>query len=105
MAGGELPYLDFPLNGVLVAAVGVWAACEGAEDMREDGVRLVAIADRWAYNRSFPVMSWATLSELSERKNPGRLDEVVAEYADRPPADLVEEARALLRRTRTTSSS
>jgi predicted ATPase/DNA-binding SARP family transcriptional activator len=95
---GELPYLDFPLNGVLVAAVGAWAACEEDPDLREDGVRLVAIADRWAYNRSFPVMAWATLCDLTARKNPGRLDEVVAEYADRPPADLVEEARALLRR-------
>ena len=103
-AEGELPYLDFPLNGVLVAAVGVWAACEAAEDEREDGVRLVAIADRWAYNRSFPVMSWAALHDLTERRNPGRLDAVVAEYADRPPADLVEEARALLRRVAATSS-
>ena len=25
--GGDLPYLDLPLNGVLLAAVGVWAAC------------------------------------------------------------------------------
>ena len=105
VADGELPYLDFPLNGVLVAAVGAWAACEEDADVREDGVHLLAIADRWAYNRSFPVMSWATLSGLTERKNPGRLDEAMAEYADRPPADLVEEARALLRRVGTTTSS
>ena len=70
---------------------------------RDDGVRLVAIADRWAYNRSFPVMAWASLRELTERSSPGRLDEVVAEYADRPAADLVEEARAMLRRVATSS--
>jgi hypothetical protein len=50
-------------------------------------------------------MAWDGLRELAGRSSPGRLDAVLAEYADRPPADLVEEARALLRRTRTTSSS
>ncbi len=101
----DLPYLDFPLNGVLVAAVGAWAAHEETEAVREDGVRLLAVADRWAYNRSFPVMSWESLREVAARKSPGRLDAVMAEYADRSPADLVEEARALLRRVAPTSSS
>ena len=99
----ELPYMDLPLTGVLLAAVGVWAACEGAEAVREDGLRLVAIADRWAYNRSFPVLSWTALGELVGSSGPGRLDEVVAEYVDRPAADLVEEAQGLLRRVTTSS--
>jgi predicted ATPase/DNA-binding SARP family transcriptional activator len=102
---GDLPYLDFPLNGVLVAAVGAWAVSAESPDLRDAGLRLLAVADRWAYNRSFPVMAWDGLRELAGRSSPGRLDAVLAEYADRPPADLVEEARALLRRTRTTSSS
>jgi predicted ATPase/DNA-binding SARP family transcriptional activator len=97
---GSLPYLDFPLNGVLVAAVGAWAADQESADLREAAVRLLAIADRWAYNRSFPVMSWAALRELAERGSPGLLDVVMAEYADRSPAELVGEARALLRRAR-----
>ena len=103
--GDDLPYLDFPLNGVLVAAVGVWAACEDDPEVREAGLRLLAVADRWAYNRSFPVMSWASLTALAARENPGRLDAMMAEYADRSPTDLVEETRALLHRVGPATSS
>jgi hypothetical protein len=56
------------------------------------------IAERWAYNRSFPIMAWSALAELAEQTHAGLLEEVSAEYADRPAADLVEEARAVLDR-------
>ena len=66
--------------------------------LRRDGVRLLVIAERWAYNRSFPIMAWSALVELAEETCAGLLDEMSAEYADRPAADLVEEARAVLDR-------
>jgi predicted ATPase/DNA-binding SARP family transcriptional activator len=94
--GNEVLYHDFPLNGVLLAALGSWALRYGSSGRHEAGVRLLAIAHRWAYNRSFPTMSWDALRDLAERTSPGLLDEVVAEYADRPAADLVEEAQRLL---------
>ena len=103
--GGDMPYLDFPLNGVLVASVGAWATCQEDAEVRGAGLRLLAIADRWAYNRSFPVMSWASLTALAAREDPGRLDEMMAEYADRSPTDLVEETRALLHRVGPVTSS
>ena len=43
-------------------------------------------------------MAWSALAELAEETCAGLLDEVSAEYADRPAADLVEEARAVLDR-------
>jgi hypothetical protein len=98
--GGALPYLDFPLNGVLVAAIGAWRVV-ATEDGHEDGLRLLAIAHRWSYNRSFPVMAWDRLSALAERESPGRLGEIQAEYAERTAADLVGETRALLERVGT----
>jgi hypothetical protein len=94
----ELPYQDFPLNGVLLAALGVWALRWGTREQHDPGVRLLVIADRWAYNRSLPTMAWEPLRDLAERTCPGLLDEVSAEYADRPPADFLEEARVLLGR-------
>ena len=94
--GGGVPYQDLPLNGVLLAAVGAWALRHGTSEQGADGVRLLAIADRWAYNRSFPTMSWDSLRELAEHARPGLLDELVGGYADRPAADLVEEARTVL---------
>ena len=61
------------------------------------------IAERWAYNRSFPVMAWSALAGLAEQTRAGLLEEVSAEYADRPAADLVEEARTVLDRVATSS--
>jgi predicted ATPase/DNA-binding SARP family transcriptional activator len=92
------PFQDFPLTGVLLAAVGAWALRYGTAEQHADGVRLLVIAERWAYNRSFPVMAWSPLAELAEETCAGLLGEVSAEYADRPPADLVEEAKAVLDR-------
>ena len=92
------PFQDFPLTGVLLAAVGAWALRYGTAEQHADGVRLLVIAERWAYNRSFPIMAWSALAELAEQTHAGLLDEVSAEYADRPAADLVEEARAVLDR-------
>jgi predicted ATPase/DNA-binding SARP family transcriptional activator len=94
----DLPYQDFPLNGVLLAALGSWALRYGGAELHETGARLLAIADRWAYNRSFPTMAWPALCELAERTSPGLLDTVAGDYAGRPTTDLVEEARALLDR-------
>ena len=92
------PFQDFPLTGVLLAAVGAWALRYGTAEQHADGVRLLVIAERWAYNRSFPIMAWSALAELAEETCVGLLDELSAEYADRPAADLVEEARAVLDR-------
>ncbi len=95
-AGGNLPYLDLPLNGVPVVAVGAWLTRFGTETEQEDGIRLLAIGDRWAYNRSLPALAWAPLQALAERARPGRLAALREEYADRPGYDLVPETRVLL---------
>jgi len=100
---GALPYLDFPLNGVLLAALGAWILGYGAPHRREAGVRLLALADRWAYNRSFPVLAWEWLRDLAEQARPGLLDELTATYAARPATELVEEAQGLLRVAATSS--
>jgi hypothetical protein len=56
----------------------------------------LAIADRFSYSRTFPVMAWEPLAEASERVDPGRLDALLREYDGRPGRELLAEALAAL---------
>ena len=42
-----------------------------------------------------PTMMWASSSSAAEQAAPGRMEEFLAEYANRQPADFVAEARRL----------
>ena len=86
---GRLVFQDFPLNGVLLVALGAHALRFGPASHHDAAIRLLAAAQRWAYNRSLPTMAWPRLVDLAERARPGRLDELTAAYAGRPAADLV----------------
>jgi predicted ATPase/DNA-binding SARP family transcriptional activator len=86
---GRLAFQDFPLNGVLLVALGAHALRFGPASTHDAATRLLAVAHRWAYNRSLPTMAWPRLVELADRVRPGRLAELTTAYADRPAADLV----------------
>jgi hypothetical protein len=104
---GSLWFTDLPLNGVLLVALASWALRFGPADQHEDAARLLAIARRWAYNRSIPVMAWEPLVELADLRLPGRVERLVAEMTDRPGLDLLPEAAdavARLKRAWITSS-
>lgn len=105
--GESLWFTDLPLNGIVLVALGAWALRHGSVADRDDGTRLLAVAHRWAYNRSIPVLAWGPLRDLADTAGPGRLDGLVAELAGRPAAELVPEVSTLvdrLRRDRLTSS-
>ncbi len=66
MFGAPVPRLDYPAAGQLLFALGAWAllreparrasvrqACDGRV-----ALRLLALADRFAYNRTMPTMMW-----------------------------------------------
>ncbi len=89
---------DLPLTGVALAALGGWCLRFGTEGQHEDGVHLLAIAERWAYNRSLPSMAWPPLAALAERAMPGRVGALHEEYADRPGMALLPTAVALVAR-------
>ncbi len=95
---GDLPYQDLPLNGVLLVGLAAFGLRHDPPEQRDDAVRLLAIADRWSYNRSFPVMAWDRMVALADEAAPGRLAAIMEEYADRAPADLVADAREVLLR-------
>lgn len=97
---GALWFTDLPLNGVLMVALASWILRFGRPDEHDDGVRLLATAHRWAYNRSIPVMAWEPMRALADAALPGRVGELVEELADRPGAELVPQAAEVVDRLR-----
>jgi hypothetical protein len=100
LAEGRTPFVDFPVTGMGVVSLGAHQLARGDA---EDGVRLLALADRFGYNRTFPVMAWASFRELADRVAPGRLAAVLEEYGDRPGRELVDDLAKVLARIDLTS--
>jgi predicted metal-binding protein len=91
----EYPYLDYPVCGVAMFGLGAWGALRGGLPI-DDALRLVVLADRFAYNRTIPTMAWSRLAARLDEAVRARLDTIVAEYDGRRGPDLLEEARAFV---------
>ncbi len=91
------PHLDFPVAGLLLFGLGVWGLLHGATTPA-DAVRLIVLADRFAYNRSMPTMSWERINAEAESRAPGLMSATAAEYGHQRGPELLDEARGLLRR-------
>jgi len=91
-------HLDYPVTGMSLAALAQWLFTTGKQPAHEDGVRLLALVDRFAYNRTFPVMAWGPLVRAAEEVRPGRLDAIQKEYDGRPGRELLVEVIATLDR-------
>lgn len=89
--------LDYPVLGLVLFALGVWALERDALDTR-DAVRLCVFAERFGYPRRTPTMAWQNAVDAAERRGPGVLDELLAEYGDARGPDLLGDARKLLDR-------
>ncbi len=83
--------LDYPVTGQLLLALGAWSLLQRAAPA-DDAIRLLALADRFAYNRAVPSMMWDRIASSAEESAPGLIGEFQAEYAGRRPADLLAEA-------------
>jgi predicted ATPase/DNA-binding SARP family transcriptional activator len=88
-------FLDFPVTGMLLAGLGAWLLDRSHENA-ELGIRLLVMAQRFSYNRTFPVMAWEPLAEQAERARPGRLAALLEEYDGRPGRSLTGEVADLL---------
>ncbi len=87
-------FLDFPVTGMMLAGLGAWVLQRGTDP--ETGIRMLVMAQRFSYNRTFPVMAWATLAEAADGARPGRLAELLEEYDGRPGRELIGEAAELV---------
>jgi hypothetical protein len=83
-------YLDFPAAGLLLFGLGVWGLLRGAGE-QEPSLRLLVLADGFAYNRTVPTMAW---ERIAPHAAPGRIAQLRAAYGERRPRELLEEARA-----------
>ncbi|MFL6108389.1 MAG: ATP-binding protein [Marmoricola sp.] len=92
----DFPYLDYPVCGLALFGLGAWGLRRRTLPAR-DAVRLLVLADRFAYNRSVPTMAWSRIEPVMEAEAPGALAEIEAEYGERRGPDLLEEARATVR--------
>ncbi|MHA6626014.1 ATP-binding protein [Pseudonocardia sichuanensis] len=94
-------FLDHPIVGLALYGVGMWSlrvpACRSAEGAVPVAVRLLALAERFAYNRSVPTMSWDRAVDVAERAAPGLLGKILDEYGERRGPDLLDEARGVVR--------
>ncbi len=86
------PYLDFPAAGLALFSLGAWGLLRGAGDA-DPSLRLLVLADRFAYNRTVPTMAWERIAPHAEQRAPGRIAQLRAAYGDRRPRDLLGEAR------------
>ncbi len=93
----DYPYLDYPVCGVVLLALGLWGLRRDAVPER-DAVRLVVLADRFAYNRSVPTLSWDRAVACVDERAPGLRADIEAEYGERRGPGLLEEARAVVAR-------
>jgi predicted ATPase/DNA-binding SARP family transcriptional activator len=85
-------HLDYPATGLVLFALGTWTLLREAGPA-QDALRLLALAERFAYNRMIPTMRWERIASPAQEAAPGRLAELLAQYADRRPQDLLMEAR------------
>jgi predicted ATPase/DNA-binding SARP family transcriptional activator len=95
--GPANPRLDYPATGLLLFALGAWCLLREAAAAPE-ALRLLALADRFAYNRTIPTMAWERMLPQAEEARPGVMAGLQAEYARRRPPDLLGEARQLAER-------
>ena len=93
----ENPHIDLPAFGMVLFALGAWALLRRAAPA-EDALRLLALADRFAYNRTVPTMRWERITPAAEDAAPGLLARLEAEYRDCPQPGLLTQARLAVER-------
>ncbi len=92
---------DFPVFGMALFALGAWGLLRSAAPAAE-AVRLLVLAERFAYSRMMPTMSWEKIMPCAEDRAPGSMAEFRAAYAERAAADLAEEALRAVSQLNTT---
>ena len=91
------PHLDYPASGLVLFGLGAWSLLRRAAPA-EDALRLLALADRFAYSRMIPSMRWERITPAAEEAAPGLLARLQAEYRDGPQPGLLAQARLAVER-------
>ena len=86
-------HLDYPVLGTVLFALGLWGLRRETLPA-PDAVRLLVLADRFAYSRSLPTLAWENAAGPAERAAPGLIARLRSGYGERRGPDLLAEARA-----------
>ena len=87
--GGTVGFLDYPVFGSVLFALGLWELADRPDaDRAARAVRLLVLADRFGYNRQLPSLAWEPGRALAEELAPGEVTRVRAEVADVPTPEL-----------------
>jgi predicted ATPase/DNA-binding SARP family transcriptional activator len=93
----ENPHLDYPAAGLVLFALGTWSLLRRVAPAG-DALRLIALADRFAYDHKVPTMRWERITPAAEEAAPGLLARLLAEYQNCPQPDLLRQARLAVER-------
>jgi predicted ATPase/DNA-binding SARP family transcriptional activator len=88
--------LDYPVTGMALAGLGLRLLSVDPIADVDAAVRLLALAQRFGYNRWFPAMDWEPMVELAETAAPGLLTAVLEEYGDGTGRELRTETERVL---------
>jgi predicted ATPase/DNA-binding SARP family transcriptional activator len=95
--GPENVQLDYPVAGMLLFGLGVWGLMRRAVPVA-NAVALLVLAERFAYNRTIPTLAWERIAPRAEEAAPALIAALRAQFCDRRPPDLLDEARRAIGR-------
>ena len=81
----------------MLFALGTWSLLRRVAPAG-DALRLIALADRFAYDHKVPTMRWERITPAAEEAAPGLLARLQAEYQNCPQPDLLRQARLAVER-------
>jgi predicted ATPase len=97
LLSGDHVVLDYPVTGAVLFALALWELTGDRTAAEwERAVRLLVMAEGFAYNQMMPSLAWPLAASVAESRCPGRVTSARAELAGRRAAELREEARSLL---------
>ena len=93
----DRPRMDYPVAGMVLHGLGTWGLLKQAMDP-EDAIRLLVLAELFAYPQFTTTMDPARTQDEAERVAPGLAARLRTEYGERKGPDLLPEARAVAER-------
>lgn len=97
LISGEDVALDYPVTGAVLYALALWELTgERTPAQWQLAVRLLMMAEGFAYNQMMPSLSWPYAASVAETRCPGLMTTVREGLAGRRGPELRAEARSLL---------
>lgn len=89
------PHPDLPVLGAALFGLAGWGLLRDAI-AGDAAPRLLALADRFSYNRATPSMAWQRIEPVVRERFPGVLEQTATRYRKCRPRELLDEARTVV---------